>query len=376
MPVDSTHYEVLGVPRNADAQAIKKRYRELVRKHHPDVRSDKAEAEKRFVEIIEAYKTLVDPLKRSAYDATLPEVTRPVSSSNARPGSDRIDPGQRTSQRRQPVSPRVALAIKEAELAFIRRKLTLAESLCRRAISLDQTCARAHAILGDIHRAHRKYQHAINEYTLAVQFDPADAASREKMEKLIERINPVRFSFESSDGKVPPLVVALHLMGWAMVVFMLFLVYIYPGKPVTLFRQMNAPFVSSWSWNLIMLLLGDGALAGFLLGSSGIVNHPDEELIFESGAHSRTFLPTGLLLLVFGPFFFLGVSILYTVLATLQDAFSRSIVIVIAVVMGIAFFASLLYTAAPMSVIILGGNVVWVGLVIGWYLGAMFQPEK
>jgi curved DNA-binding protein len=61
------YYEILGVPREASQDDIKKAYRKLARKYHPDVSKEK-DAEERFKEINEAYQTLSEPEKRSAYD--------------------------------------------------------------------------------------------------------------------------------------------------------------------------------------------------------------------------------------------------------------------------------------------------------------------
>src|SRR5579884_2936106 len=61
-------YEVLGVNRTASADDIKRAYRQLARKHHPDVAEDKAAAEHRFKEINEAYEVLSDSQKRANYD--------------------------------------------------------------------------------------------------------------------------------------------------------------------------------------------------------------------------------------------------------------------------------------------------------------------
>lgn len=65
------YYQVLGVPRGADADAIKKAFRKLARKYHPDV-SKSPEAETRFKEANEAYEVLSDPEKRKRYDALGP----------------------------------------------------------------------------------------------------------------------------------------------------------------------------------------------------------------------------------------------------------------------------------------------------------------
>src|SRR5256885_15806486 len=61
------YYAIMGLERNASAEDIKRAYRKLARKFHPDV-SKEANAEERFKEVGEAYETLKDPEKRAAYD--------------------------------------------------------------------------------------------------------------------------------------------------------------------------------------------------------------------------------------------------------------------------------------------------------------------
>ncbi len=62
------YYEVLGVDKSADDNAIKKAYRVLAKKYHPDMNPGDAEAEKKFKEASEAYAVLSDPDKRRQYD--------------------------------------------------------------------------------------------------------------------------------------------------------------------------------------------------------------------------------------------------------------------------------------------------------------------
>jgi len=61
------YYQIMGVARTATAAEIKKAYRRLARKFHPDVSKEK-DAEKKFKEVQEAYEVLKDPEKRAAYD--------------------------------------------------------------------------------------------------------------------------------------------------------------------------------------------------------------------------------------------------------------------------------------------------------------------
>ncbi len=61
------YYDVLGVNRDADEEAIKKAYRRLAMKHHPDRNPDNPKAEELFKEAKEAYEILTDANKRAAY---------------------------------------------------------------------------------------------------------------------------------------------------------------------------------------------------------------------------------------------------------------------------------------------------------------------
>mgnify|MGYP001086203094 CR=1 FL=1 len=62
------YYEVLGVDRGADDATLKKAYRKLAKKYHPDMNPGDKEAEAKFKEATEAYGVLSDPDKRRQYD--------------------------------------------------------------------------------------------------------------------------------------------------------------------------------------------------------------------------------------------------------------------------------------------------------------------
>jgi molecular chaperone DnaJ len=66
--VEKDYYAALGVPKDAAAADIKKSYRKLARKYHPDANSGDAKAEAKFKEVSEAYDVLSDAKKRKEYD--------------------------------------------------------------------------------------------------------------------------------------------------------------------------------------------------------------------------------------------------------------------------------------------------------------------
>ena len=67
MPVKRDYYEVLGIARNATDEEIRRAFRKLAFKHHPDHNREDG-AEERFKEVNEAYEVLSNPDKRAAYD--------------------------------------------------------------------------------------------------------------------------------------------------------------------------------------------------------------------------------------------------------------------------------------------------------------------
>ena len=66
--LEKDYYKALGVSKGASAEEIKKSYRKLARKYHPDANKGDAKSEERFKEISEAYNVLSDPKRRSEYD--------------------------------------------------------------------------------------------------------------------------------------------------------------------------------------------------------------------------------------------------------------------------------------------------------------------
>jgi molecular chaperone DnaJ len=88
------YYQILGVPKTADAKAIKQAYRKLARKYHPDQNPGNKSAAERFKEINEANEVLSDPEKRQKYDTLGPDWARYAEAGPGRHGSQ-AGPGGR-----------------------------------------------------------------------------------------------------------------------------------------------------------------------------------------------------------------------------------------------------------------------------------------
>ena len=105
------YYETLGVDRNADTDEIRKAYRKLARKYHPDLNPGDKAAEERFKKVQEAYDILSDENKKKVYDQygfysdNVPPNPGPGSSSSGGPNFDGFDFAEYLRQQQRPGSP-------------------------------------------------------------------------------------------------------------------------------------------------------------------------------------------------------------------------------------------------------------------------------
>ena len=173
------HYKTLGVAPDVEQDAIKKRYRELARKFHPDM-NPSPEAAAKFKQVSEAYQVVGDADRRAVYDAeralrqsvpnpVAPRRTntsatqRPHTPTSQRPpvdyngfGTTRSQPAQTPRPNSAPAPPTrpasappratstfgtVERLIAEAQLAYINRRYREAEDLCGQILMIDRRSA-------------------------------------------------------------------------------------------------------------------------------------------------------------------------------------------------------------------------------------------
>jgi len=371
MRTSRNYYEILGVPRNATFAQIKRRYKQLVRKYHPDVAdTDKATAHRLFIQIREAYEVLSDPSRRRAYDATLDKQTAPIGSQRS-PGTSQ---SSNTSSAYKSPSSRVAQHIRDAQWAFIQRRFQEAINQCKAAIELDSRNAKAYAILGDIYRIQGKPNSAVKYYSYALQYDPTDRESEKKLMNLMgTRVNSEPRQFKSGSHS-PATVMTINMVWWGIAFFLIMLIGVHPGKPIP-WLAYYIPHISQWSWNLVGLMAASSAVMGMLLAINRLVGHPDDELILENTGGNWTLIPTGLILLIGSGFFFLGAAAFYLIVGLMQGSLSRSVVTVFAAVLVVVLLSALMYEpGGRLQVLMFGGNISFLSMLFGWYIGWIFRP--
>ncbi len=379
MRTSRTYYEILGLPRDSTLAQIKRRYRQLVRKYHPDVAStDQATATRLFIQIREAYEVLSDPSRRRSYDAGLDLERQRQSASGHRPSAPSAQP--RPATHKTPAS-RVAQHIKDAQWAFIQRRFQEAADNCREALKIDGHNARVYAILGDIYKAQSKPNSAIKYYSYALQYDPLDAETEKKLTRLVgKKVAPQPRSFggtRSGSERAKPgaaTAMTMNMLWWGVAFFLIMLIGVHPGKPIPSLAY-YIPQVSRWSWNLVGFMAGASAVVGMLLATNRLVGHPDDELVLENTGGNWAVIPTGIILLLGSGFFFIGAAGFYVVAGLAQGSLSRSVLTSFAAVAAVVMLSSMMYDPeARRQVLLFGGNVSFLSMLVGWYIGSVFKP--
>ena len=190
MHLQRNFYEVLGLPQGATQVEIKKRYRELARKFHPDITKDKKLGQKIFTQINQAYRALGDIERRAEYDSTLQPPTNTRVVSNSAPvdyttnngfsaGARSVSSNNSAAARPQikPVAKKpiidVARFLSEADKALMEGKATEAKALCEKILIDEPANAKALGILGDALTQLNETDAAAEAYLQALRIAPS-----------------------------------------------------------------------------------------------------------------------------------------------------------------------------------------------------------
>ena len=181
MSLQRNYYEVLGLPPGATTDEIKKKYRELARKFHPDVVQDKVLGQRVFTQINQAYSILGNPERRAQYNTTLQAggTANGTASANAAPKPNGAPAASQAapSAPAPPVSPVKSQANAEmlgrAENAIMAGKPVEARTLCVRILESDPRHVRALEILGDALVQMGRREEAAVQYRKVLEIAPS-----------------------------------------------------------------------------------------------------------------------------------------------------------------------------------------------------------
>ena len=208
-------YEILGVAPDAEIEVIKAQYRLLVRENHPDIAPDKALANARMVEILEAWRIVSDPEKRARLDDDRaaaqrrqhapPIVTPPPPARRSNSGKRRNLKKGASAQN----SPRARLlnhVNEAAQLYFRDGQADDAISLCHRVLKADSKNFEATVLLGEIYAAQNKPDKALVMFERAQILQPNNILVARKREALrSSQPVPPRVPYASARPPVQPI---------------------------------------------------------------------------------------------------------------------------------------------------------------------------
>ena len=194
MSLQRNYYEVLGLPPSATTDQIKKKYRELARKYHPDIAQDKVFSQRLFTQINQAYRVLADPERRAQYNVTLdssakPSASTPPASAQAAAKPTAQNSAQAAPQAATPPSPQKMQAISQllgnADTAIMASKPLEARGFCVKVLEIDAKNLRALVLLGDALVMMGQPEDAAVQYrnALAISASPMIQAKLSRLEQ-------------------------------------------------------------------------------------------------------------------------------------------------------------------------------------------------
>lgn len=425
-PPQRSAYEVLGVPPTASQDEIKKKYRELARKYHPDANQNNPSAAAIFAQISTAYKTLSDPVTRADHDMELAEQARrkefAARQQAARSGSSPSRTSSTSGVDQRGYAPprtgtgansaasaaaanRAAQSVRlsdEARAAFHRGKFVEARTRAEEALRMNSRNAVAYEIIGDVFRLQGKTEQAMNMYSMALQINPRNPQVMQRLERMARSAggnsdhSAQRVFFDNraddydrpryngptrSDGVTPRSSLATDekrslalfitgFIGYSGIFLMLLYAALFPGE-----APRGAPLVqvvSNWNATILTLMGLSGLVLGATMTITGAIRRIEDELLLSRVGN----VPVGLIIVVLSVLNFYLAAIVYTVIALVQDSFTPTMRRTFGAVIFVVVALASAYSPDHLQVLLMGGNVVFLTFVIGWLLGDVFRPSN
>ncbi len=360
---EKTHYEILGVSRNASAEEIRRAFRDLAQKTHPDRTGDSGTTGD-FIKIREAYEALKDQDRRRKYDEILRMRERPTA---PRPQPKPQSPPQPKVQPKPP-DQRNKVAdpdeIRRLMQLMAQRRVGEAETLANQLVRSGARQAVPYAVLGDIAQSRGDYRYASEMYGYAVQMDPTNMVYQQRFEEMIVGHGKQAVRQDTRRQSRSSLSV-LGGFGVAMVCAS----YVALAKDPPFLPRLS--LISTWSIGLfIMLLLGGIAIGAGL----AIAGQLDDFSSVHVSAIAK--VPPAAILMIVALVNFWAAAILYFVIGLSQSALHRTTTILIGSIAAGLLLFTLATSIAGMNfaqTLAWGGNLMYVGGICGWLVSDAFS---
>jgi curved DNA-binding protein CbpA len=398
--LEQDHYKVLGLAPDATQDQIKARFRELARKHHPDAAKSNPESSKIFVKITAAYRALSDPARRKEYDLErkLAQKRQEMRERGSALWPDAKERKAGAGSARRAESPRAAqrpkqdkragsgfrgtdALLSDAEIALARGRYFEAREMCQRVLRYDRRNVKAHVLMGDAYRVQGNSEDALAEYSIALQLDPRNAMIQRRVDRATKA--PSRRAASGVDRLVHGGLMTRgerargisSLVAFVGAVFVPLFALGDQGK--TIFP--NIALISTWSDRLILSMIADGFCLALILSLLGSIGRIEDELLLDQSypltKRQGGLPPVGLIYVLFGGLFFYLSLFCYLAVGVAQDMFSRSLGMIYGATVVLLLIFSLVYTQGTPQVALLGGNVIFLSMMCGWFVGDIFRPN-
>lgn len=360
-----THYETLGVAPNATSEQIRSAYRKLVLKHHPDRSKDPA-SKPIFLAVTDAYHVLIDPDQRRRYDEKLaPRPTSTPKTGSAPPPREPAAPKQAATQK--PSEPSIAEEVGRMMRMFQTGQLDEAEKKARAVLRRDSRQAVPYAVLGDIARGRGKLSEAQKMYAYAVQMEPSNPIFQRRYEELLAKSQVIsdsrRTRLEPEDKKIiAPMVGGIMVLAAGM----------YLGLTRETPFLAFLPLIGSYSLSTYVMLFLSGVVVGCSLSLGNLLDRFTATSMTSTGRMSPN-LSLGCIAMVQ----FWAAVVLYGLIGLVRRGWNVSTtrliggVSVATAVLSVG--AALSMTISPPAVFIWGGNLVYLGALVGWMTADSFR---
>lgn len=349
MPRQRTAYEILGLPRNAAGSAIRGRYREFARRIQPESGVEYLLQDPKFRLVARSYVLLMSP-DRKEYDrqlrqahATGEEVPLP-------------DPLAKLA--------RYDLLMLLAETALLRKQYGQALQGAKDATGLQPRQPEGWALIGDIMKEQRKWDDAIAAYNYAIQMAPED----QRYWRLLTEATDLKAGHRPAaraggeETEEPTAAVWLGLLlCFIFVELSMLWVRQHPGEAVFF----DVPS------RVLVVAVADGLLLGLVLAANDLLGRFEDVLVYYTVPWLGVgYVPLGVFGALPGLICFWLAPLMYAVTAYLDATLSFSLVAVMACSALILGMLASLQVAPPMPLLLLGGNFVFGGMLLGWALGS------